>query len=120
MDIKNQVVPLELAKRLKELGITQGTAFRYIVGRTIDPDVMLAKIVPSEDAATAQEWYPAFTAEELAPMSGVKTIQESGWNGKKWAACVPSLEGHGDTLAEALANLLIRRIQEGTIDPKTL
>lgn len=120
MELNNQVIPLELAKKLKELGVPQNGYSDWVIYRPgAIPCVWNATDWSEFEVGGEERLGSAFTAEELATMSGVGRIERA--KNKMW--CVTDIEGRiclGYTLAEALAELLIRRIEEGSVDPKTL
>lgn len=120
MDIENQVVSLELAKRLKELGVRQGGYFLWQEGDGEMGAGFDRKLVRND--GLNHTWAgkcSAFTAEELAEMAKPNIIYRNPNAIGKWMASIPSVEGYSETIADALGNLLVKRIQDG-LDPKTL
>lgn len=122
MDIKNQVVSLELAKRLKELGVPQTAEFSWFDSIDYDDIPRLNWTDERRSDIGRQAWernYAAFIAEELVSWAKPDAIYRNVNGQGKWMASIPSVEGYGETMAEAIGNLLVKRIQDG-LDPKTL
>jgi hypothetical protein len=118
MDIENQVVSLELAKRLKELGVEKSGYFCWQTSR--GGTSVWGETQRSELEMGGEEFIAwAYTAADLAEMAKPNIIYRNPNAIGKWMASIPSVEGYGETIADALGNLLVKRIQDG-LDPKTL
>jgi hypothetical protein len=77
MNIEKQVCSLELAKRLKELGVKQESYFMW-EGIMADVDKMHFKV--KKFRANGNPWaYSAFTTAELGEMLPA-TLQTKGWD----------------------------------------
>lgn len=128
MNLKSQVASLELCEKLKELGINQQSLFYWHNGKLACPDFQEYNIVPSN-------WISAFTVAELIEMLPC-TIQQTDdfshvWTGrlrieklafKYW---VYYYEKHDnfwefvdESLANSLAKMLIRLIENGLMPEK--
>jgi len=121
MRIEDQICSLEHAKRLKELGVMQGSLHYHmekygIVTKTRSGFVMLKSVqsgapdLTKEDFAT-QEYYAAFTAAELGAalpnaINGVMMILENGED-IKYVSYPRIKTTFGITEAQARANMLI-------------
>jgi hypothetical protein len=70
MELKNQVCSLELAKRLKELGVKQESVWAWYEG-TMKPWIWISQSFDKVEAPPASEWRSqaaAFTVAELGEM----------------------------------------------------
>lgn len=130
MQIKDQVVSLELAKKLKELGVKQGESLFHWLSRPWGKEPFLYKFdEPGDAKKDDKDCWSAFTVAELGEMlpCGVYSYKlGSGFralaDGELW-----SREG-GVTLdgrpffdaeheADARAKMLIYLIEKGMVKP---
>ena len=113
MKIENQVVTIEQAKKLKELGVTAEPLFWYVID--IDPITPLDIIQKWQHSNFDQcEKYPAYTVAELGVMLPSETFtqrtgsEDSEYDNWEWVD-----DGNGnanglyETEAEARASMLI-------------
>lgn len=134
MKLEDQVVSLDLAKRLKELGVKQKSHFIWANGGYkwfVSPDHEIIRI---NDPGYAQPWPSAFTVAEMGEMlpPGIASFQERMANTqaeiKKWfCAYEEEADDHGpvinprvenaDTEADARAKMLIYLIEKGMVKP---
>ena len=128
MRLKDQVCSLELAKKLKELGVPQESAFYYAVskfGYTKDGTLFFEKPTPLEKT---HDFLSAFTVAELGEMLP-KTLEDEihvnehrtikGWASRFWKngfLIEPPLEAN--TEADARAKMLIYLIEHGLVKPE--
>ena len=68
MTIEQQVCSLELAKRLKELGVKQESLFVYIKTKHAKGIYYVTEAIKPLLAMPDTEWYSAFTVAELGEM----------------------------------------------------
>ena len=111
MKLEDQVVGLELAKKLKELGVKQESLFWY------NPDDSITSCASNECPFDGS--YSTFTVAELGEMlpeeyttikkAGYKFNYEAGDNYQLIRIC------REETEADARAKLLIHLIEEGII-----
>jgi hypothetical protein len=130
MDIKDQVCSLELAKRLKELGVKQESLFYY--GRCLNKEYRLTCEFDYEYRLTCQcgfifphsETISAFTVAELGEMLPDKftTYRDLSKFKGAWTDKASDLIGKlyviSDTEADARAKILIYLIENGLIKEK--
>lgn len=110
MKLEDQVVSLDLAKKLKELGVKQESYF-YWIGESIwnptDQSDYETRNTPPKS-----EWVPAFTVSELLGLLGKNFgVLEQFHDDKGWGAYIPNdcaVNGMGKTPCDALAELLIK------------
>ena len=82
MDIQKQVCNLELAKRLKELGVNQDSTFKWrLAGNT-------GWQVERHFGVMMERQYSAFTVAELGEMLPDGIFTDKGNVTKEWMACV--------------------------------
>lgn len=133
MNIESQVCSLELAKRLKELGVKQKSFFKYEVKK----DGYLT-IYHSKATSCANEYYSAFTVAELGEMlphslqadtaSKNNSILEINKNlNNRWILVYavhsnlpPTICIIDDNEANARAKMLISLIENSLIDLKEI
>ncbi len=117
MKLEKQVCSLELAKRLKELGVKQESYFMWASVKEGEH----AQVLPFQ--WEAKKTACAFTVAELGEMlpQGAATFQRSQTNEYR---CVPprELQGlpsvNGDTEADARAKMLVYLIEMGLPKPE--
>lgn len=111
MKLEDQVCPLELAKRLKELGVKQESAFYWC-----DNNYGTWELEDSPLPAFESDWCSAFTVAELGEMlpSGVTTerILGSMWLSKKKG---DRFDATSVTEADARAKMLIHLIENSVL-----
>lgn len=136
MRLEDQVTSLELAKRLKELGVLQGGAFDYYEN-TFHPEhpfIVLRPTVNMMENPTS--WIcSAFTVAELGEMlpreaHGFDLVirPADGSTPLKWhiGYVEPDHEGYeyrferqaSDKLVDAMARMLIHLIEQGILKPE--
>lgn len=123
MKLEQQVVSLELAQKLKELGVKQESLFYYQVGQIylrsqhIDPKMLIADngertlYMPEFDVS-------AYTVAELGEMlpkqyRSWKSGDDKEWICDTWASTVQRAE----TEADARAKMLIYLVENNLITP---
>lgn len=133
MKLENQVVSLELAKKLKELGVKQKSLFYYAITKPNDlkptslewyKDIeKVNKVLPNY----IEELYSAFTVAELGEMlpgntSGLYFVTQKGLMGNSWYVDALTVVGHSkvclttaETEADARAKMLIHLIENKLI-----
>jgi len=102
MRLEDQVCSLELAKRLKELGVKQESVFRWKQHR-LEYAGLTAE--PEDDACASCEWFSAFTVAELGDK--IKRYELPTWNSIDF--------WQGGTEANARAIKLIAYIEQRVI-----
>lgn len=82
MELKNQVVSLGLAKKLKELGIKQGSLFHWCHYKQ-EKKWFITFNIEASKAIDLDDIYSAFTVAELGEMLPIETrsvyLGGSGW-----------------------------------------
>ena len=128
MKLEDQVVSLELAKRLKEIGVKQESAFYWFEGVNEIGLVDRAYAWPPKEKHTA-----AFTVAELGEMLPQTFIDKSD-DGQyfaqvnifkqysNWAICYETSKrrvctAEMETEADARAKMLIYLIEQGIVKP---
>ena len=124
MKIENQVVTIEQAKKLKELGVTAEPLFWYVID--IDPITPLDIIQKWQHSNFDQcEKYPAYTVAELGVMLPSETFtqrtgsEDSEYDNWEWVD-----DGNGnanglyETEAEARASMLIYLLENNLTTPE--
>jgi len=78
MELEQQVCSLELAKRLKELGVKQDSVFFYIVDSD-DGYIGVRPINPTKNDGDSRKHFSAFTVAELGELlpTGIQTYRTS-------------------------------------------
>lgn len=126
MKLEQQVVTLEQAKRLKELGVFENAFASWV----FDPlnerwDLSKLNVEQLQLVNPDKEAYPAFTVAELGVM--LPDLYISGYASNKTATCchykeadkqrnvkeVEKWQGKGNTEAEARAAMLIYLLENG-------
>ena len=122
MKLETQVVSLNLAKRLKELGVKQESLFYW--GDRYESEKWkiwedFRALDPRRQSDPSYEFYSAFTVAELGEMlpigvqGGLLTIAKRtvddgyGWSVAYEGASSPIIEGYRDTEADSRAKMLI-------------
>lgn len=130
MKLQNQVCSLELAKRLKELGVKQDSLFAWYVSTDIDDEPSLNRhpdmscIACGHPTAPYYEWISAFTVAELGEMlpKEYQVVKDrEDWFG--WKMNIPNYELEtmfpdeiiGKTEADARAKMLIYLLEKKLI-----
>jgi hypothetical protein len=123
MKLEQQVCSLELAKKLKELGVYQGDAINWWIVDIKTGEVTLNRTV----FPTGSQSYSAFTVAELGEMlpekvnkNGIDYFPESDPTGKiktiKYARQEDVLHDLGEfTEADARAKMLLYLLENGLI-----
>lgn len=137
MKLENQVVSLDLAKRLKELGVKQESLFYWVSGDIValpewrvaqKREIRLGKGQRTRDVET----YSAFTVAELGEMlpgnTGTKSealyfVTQKGLMGRMWYCNAidmltnkPRYGYEGNTEADARAKILIYLLKNKLIE----
>lgn len=124
MELEKQVCSLELAKRLKELGVKQESYCYWCDGKLKATFLAFRKDKPEEC------FFSAFTVAELGDMlplevrgglieTGKRTID----GGYGWFVCYegaedgPLIQGYRDTEADARAKMLIYLLENNLVKP---
>ena len=72
MNLEAQVVSLDLAMRLKELGIKKGSQFYYVKATSIGDHKFVKEVCMiahiSQTTGLSKDWYSAYTVSELLEM----------------------------------------------------
>jgi len=123
MKLEDQVCSLELAKKLKELGVKQESLFRWNEGDGIEDRL---EYIPAFSNKT-HELVSAFTVAELGEMlpgntSGLYFVTQKGLMGNSWYVDALTVVGHSkvclttaETEADARAKMLIHLIENKLI-----
>jgi hypothetical protein len=124
MNLESQVVSLDLAKRLKELGVKQDSTFDWVLGDKPDFYLWLMPPFNRENLKGWKEQYSAFTVAELGEMLPIWhdscKREENDWH-------VRVFEKHKDNIchnsfdpteANARAKMLIYLIENKLYEPK--
>lgn len=115
MKLENQVVSLELAKKLKELGVKQESLYNWLVA---SDGARLMKN-PVLDTYRYFEQSSAFTVAELGEMLPRKFYSERYNNGQFYCQRNDGLHNHNeyaDTEADARAKMLIYLLENKLIN----
>lgn len=122
MKLEDQVVSLDLAKRLKELGVKQKSHFIWANGGYkwfVSPDHEIIRI---NDPGYAQPWPSAFTVAELGEMlpHNYSTWRRTN-NDREWWVSDLATGRYGEhtatTEADSRAKMLIYLIEKGLVKP---
>ena len=120
MKLEDQVVSLDLAKKLKELGVRQESIFYW---RILQYDKSISLVYGRMGSPGICEWVSAFTVAELGEMlppfvttekylckqkPRFNTHEEETMECHSW---------HDDKEADARAKMLIHLIKEGIVKP---
>lgn len=126
MKIEDQVCSLELAKRLKELGVKQESYFYHVEPCPShgNPEWRIIDAPPSH----VHEWYSAFTVAEMGEMLPVEynqgVVQGVGLGFMKehnyWAVFCPTIVFRGKTEADARAKMLCYLLEKKLILVKAI
>lgn len=137
MNLEQQVVSLEYAEKLKELGVGQQSLFYWFYTDAPLKDgsrweLKSAKTLHDSDFELGDDWCSAFTVAELGEMFDRELKIHSGKTvyGLELYYCSfmeSSLEEYwnkthcfgGDTEANARAKMLVHLIENNLYDPKT-
>lgn len=122
MELKNQCVSLELAKKLKELGCKQKSLFYWLqVSAHIGTDIW--ELVDEEPGEyyPKEQWCSAFTVAELGEMLPRTQIDNqftsSGTYWKVYCPLAKNYIGEADTEANARAKMKIYLLENKLIQP---
>jgi len=124
MKIEKQVVSLENAKKLKELGIKQDSIFYHVVCRSIGKDPLPNEIWliahMSQINGMSKEFLSAFTASELLEILNAHVSISKNYNENVINVYYSPENGTdnsynftGDNLADLLAKVIIAQHSEG-------
>lgn len=127
MTLSEQVCSLELAKRLKELGVKQESLFAYIKTKLTKGIYYVTEAIKPLLSMPDTEWYSAFTVAELGEMlqkrfdpldSSGRTSSVPVYGGMQYTWYQNGeVIARADTEADARAKMLIHLIEQGIIDP---
>jgi hypothetical protein len=124
MKLKDQVVSLELAQEMKELGAEQDSIWYWT---WVDWNDETEWVIISQDSAarTNRETFSAYTTAELGEMlPGRMKTSDSGWNylhttklenTNEWSIAYFNDELKGSSEADARAKMLLYLIKEGLV-----
>lgn len=127
MKLKQQVCSLELAKRLKELGVKQESLFYWY---NKDDRNFLSEMTPNYSVTDGFIPFSAFTVAELGEMlPNIVMKDEQDWwfetlkngSGTSWMVCYEAKDEsdvivfHADTEADARAKMLIYLLENNLI-----
>lgn len=129
MRLEGQVVSLELAKKLKELGVKQESLFYwsfYDDGNSIDAPAVA--FVDNCNLSFMEDLVSAFTVAELGEMFPINTSTTKGaswwhcqwWDGVQDITRDKATKHHripSETEADARAKMLVYLLEEGLISP---
>ena len=120
MELKNQVCSLELAKKLKELGVKQESSFTWGIGGDKCEDEWTL-LFSGDDGWSTRDFYFAFSVAELGILlDGFAYTIQLGWNPNLFE-CLPCHDVHinypiyADTEADARAKMLIYLLENKLI-----
>lgn len=124
MKLEDQVVSLELAKKLKELGVKQDSLWFWTWAEW-NKEVEWVLILEDKRAGLKKETFSAFTVAELGEMlpEGYRSYYYNGHpSGGNWMCNDGEILGVADanTEADARAKMLIYLIKEGIIKAEEL
>lgn len=126
MKIEDQVCSLELAKKLKELGVKQESLFWWQVDIDGHAELNFGKTLTNY-GVKVEAHYSAFTVAELGEMlpgniSGLYFVTQKGLMGNSWYVEALTVVGHSEvwlaiakTEADARAKCLIYLIENKLI-----
>lgn len=83
MRLEDQVCSLELAKRLKELGVKKESYFNWITLLPNEEKWFVSSMSPNHAPRKIRQYYSAFTVAELGAMLPF-TIKMYEWKSLKW------------------------------------
>ena len=125
MRLEDQVCSLELAKRLKELGVKQEAAFHWRYSDLLEEWSLFR---PTKDVTSSKPFYAAFTVAELGEMLPRTILFENYFysfrviralDGKWWLSyeTVNKLykEILDDSEADARAKMIVYLIEQGIV-----
>lgn len=119
LPIEKQVCSLELAKRLKELGVPKESYFKW---HSVKGDREKDCYVTHDDAGYGYELCAAFTVAELGEMLPHKYQMVKGVSGDSWLVCqngkmLTGPNSIAKTLADAMAQMVIYLIENKLVSP---
>ena len=120
MRLEDQVCSLELAKKLKELGVKQEAAFHWRYSDLLEEWSLFR---PTKDVTSSKPFYAAFTVAELGELlpnswEGTEPVDET-WATKpgRWVCSWDNETFYADTEADARARMMIYLIENGIVKP---
>lgn len=129
MNLESQVCSLELAERLKKVGIKQESLFFWVTGETYDVDDNIYPVTTLfyQPPPGADDYVSAFTVAELGEMLphwcrsqkiiSASNLEETGeWRCAAYHAPTESSYIYGFTEANARARMLIYLIEKKIIE----
>lgn len=122
MKLEDQVVSLELAKRMEELGFKQDSLFWWHLPNEQEAFIVKSKIdeyaISAFTVAELGEMLP-WMIRELPPFLYLQIEKDHhGWIVRYQFMEEDQIEEAGDTLVEAMAKMLIYLAENGLINPK--
>lgn len=127
MKLEDQVCSLDLAKKLKELGVKQESQFWWVHSSWVGAEGEPWELGYQGDfpgAGTQEEDYSAFTVAELGEMLprgafSVFNISSNRWDCEYQAPTIirPRIWDKGNTEADARAKMLVYLIEQGLVKP---
>lgn len=119
MELSKQVVSLELAKRLKELGVKQESIFSWCLNPRPDDTWYIADQVWTDDRYSLRDKVSAFTVAELGESLKDYQMECLWFEEKRQWGCFQTLDGrdahYADTEADARAKMLIYLLENKLI-----
>lgn len=116
MKLESQVVSLELAKRLKELGVKQESAFYWKNECGVETIIL----TQTKTGCPVCSWTSAFSVAELGEMlcrPGRDNMELPRWEMWKWWVLVEDKHIVENTEADARARMLIHLIEQKLVKP---
>lgn len=116
MELKEQVVSLALARRLKEMGVPQESLFSWVITFTTNYHISYTEGDKSLLPQERNDCYSAFTVAELGQLTIGKTVSFFHANFEKWACGMRDTEDHCPifleaTEADARARMLLHLLE---------
>lgn len=141
MNLEQQVINIDLAKKLKELGIKQDSLYNWIVLDKAHVLYSIHKITSHQEELKQKEngiliveknyheklsdefiHYSAFTATELGELLKMGYPDKkvwTYWNGEYWQSWAHDCNLYADKEADMRAMMLIDLIEKKLYDPQT-
>lgn len=121
MKLENQVVSLELAKKLKSLNVKQESLFYHEVHAGSEQYLGLNRIVSTKSKNHYVDTYSAFTVAELGELLPMLMYWGIERHSNDWRAGKlgndKEMYASGDTMANTLAKMLIYLLENKLTQP---
>jgi hypothetical protein len=120
LSLESQVCSLDLANRLRELGVKQESLFYYAIGNhlKLNDSLIFAPGKFTETTVMLRDYYSAYTASELLEMLPKSCYEII--NSIRWVDVTSEfyeISFKKDNLCDALAKMLIHLIEQGIVKP---